>query len=263
MFSTLRSSLFRRTYSTTVFVNSEIAQPQYVSHLKPQTAYGEAKLRMLLIGAPGAGKGTQASRIQNQFNVLPISSGDLLRRNIVQETEVGRMAQTVMASGGLVSDDIMIELIDKELNELQMHAPTQNWLLDGFPRSVSQAQALDSTLLKNERSLNLVINLHVPEEVILQRIMDRWVHIPSGRVYNLTYNPPQRAGHDDITGEELSKRPDDDPDVFQSRLRKYREITEPLLEYYDRKGVLATMSGRTSDEIYPKISQELNKWIEQ
>ncbi|ORX90992.1 adenylate kinase [Basidiobolus meristosporus CBS 931.73] len=218
---------------------------------------------MLLIGAPGAGKGTQASRIQNQFNILPISSGDLLRKNIVQGTEVGRVAQTVMASGGLVSDDIMVDLIENELNELHIHAPAQNWLLDGFPRSVSQAQALDSMLQKKNRRLNLVINLHVPEEVILQRIIDRWVHIPSGRVYNLSYNPPQRAGYDDITGEKLTKRPDDNPEIFQSRLKKYREATEPLLDYYDSQGVLATMSGRTSDEIYPKISQELNKWIQQ
>ncbi|CAG8568198.1 8264_t:CDS:2, partial [Racocetra fulgida] len=117
------------------------------------------------------------------------------------------------------------------------------------------AVALDDRLAMTNRSLNLVINLNVPEEVILQRIMDRWVHVPSGRVYNLSYNPPKINGIDDITGEKLTKRSDDNP----IRLQKHRALTEPLLEYYTKRNILITFYGRTSDEIYPQIERELIK----
>ncbi|CAG8672391.1 14957_t:CDS:10, partial [Dentiscutata erythropus] len=209
-------------------------------------------MRLLLLGSPGSGKGTQSSRIQKKFNVSVISSGDILRQNIARGTKIGKIAAREIERGAYVSDDIMIELITKELQNKQ-----QNWLLDGFPRTINQAIALDDRMAMTDRSLNLVINLNVPEEVILQRIMDRWVHVPSGRVYNLSYNPPKINGLDDITGEKLTKRSDDNPETFKIRLQKHRSLTEPLLEYYAKRNILITFHGRTSDEIYPQIEREL------
>lgn len=127
--------------------------------------------------------------------------------------------------------------------------------MDGFPRTISQAEALDATLNKLMQPLNLVINLQVPEDVILQRIMDRWVHIPSGRVYNLSYNPPRVPGLDDVTGEPLSKRPDDTPEVFKVRLDQHHAMATPLLDHYH--DVVVNVKGNTSDEIYPQIESEI------
>ncbi|KAI9287778.1 adenylate kinase-domain-containing protein [Umbelopsis sp. AD052] len=208
-------------------------------------------LRLLLIGSPGSGKGTQSERIQKNFSVSHISSGDSLRKNIAQKSDIGLRAATAMAKGNLVSDDLMTLLIKSELDQVN----NANWLLDGFPRTIEQARILDSMLLKNMQPLNLVINLVVPEEVILGRIIDRWVHIPSGRVYNLSYNPPKVAGHDDVTGEPLSKRPDDNADTFKVRIQNHHTLTAPLLKHYEN--VMITLKGNTSDEIYPQIEREL------
>jgi adenylate kinase len=158
-----------------------------------------------------------------------------------------------MECGAYVPDDIMNKLITENLQEFKR----QDWLLDGFPRTTKQAKSLDENLDLSGQPLNLVINLHVPEEVILQRIMDRWVHVPSGRVYNLSYNPPKIPGLDDITGEKLTKRVDDNTETFKMRLQKYHSLTEPLLEYYSKRNLLVTFAGRTSDEIYPQIETEL------
>ncbi|KAG0246336.1 hypothetical protein BGX31_002947 [Mortierella sp. GBA43] len=211
-------------------------------------------LRLLLIGSPGAGKGTQSVRIQDNFDVSTISSGDLLRKNIALGTDIGKRAATEMKGGSLVSDEVMVKLIDTELVKI---GPEQSWLLDGFPRTMTQAMTLDESLDKASQPLNLVIHLDVPEEVILQRIMDRWVHIPSGRVYNMTYNPPKRAGLDDVTGEPLERRPDDNPETFKVRLQKHHELTEPLLDYYKQRDILVSLAGKTSDEIYPQIRELL------
>ncbi|GAA5812207.1 hypothetical protein MFLAVUS_005657 [Mucor flavus] len=208
-------------------------------------------LRLLLIGCPGSGKGTQSSRLEKNFGVSHLSSGDLLRRNITDQTPLGQQARQYVADGKLVPDNLLISLIDTEL--LQVGNP--NWLLDGFPRTIKQAQALDNSLNKIMQPLNLVINLQVPEDVILQRIMDRWIHIPSGRVYNLSYNPPLVAGLDDITGEPLSKRPDDTPEVFKVRLEQHHAMASPLLDHY--RNVVVNVRGNTSDEIYPQIESEI------
>ncbi|KAF9143145.1 hypothetical protein BG015_000529 [Linnemannia schmuckeri] len=232
-----------KAYSRSLFSSSSTLR---MAHM----VEGCPPLRLLLIGSPGAGKGTQSGRIQNNFEVSTISSGDLLRKNIAQGTEIGKRAAKEMKNGAFVSDEVMVKLIDSELGKL---GAEQGWLLDGFPRTMTQAQTLDHTLESLNQPLNLVIHLNVPEEVILQRIMDRWVHIPSGRVYNMTYNPPKRAGVDDVTGEPLERRPDDNPETFKIRLQKHHELTEPLLDYYKNKNILVSLAGNTSDEIYPQI----------
>ncbi|KAI9295687.1 adenylate kinase [Neoconidiobolus thromboides FSU 785] len=208
-------------------------------------------LRMLLIGAPGSGKGTQSTRIHQEFGLKTISSGDVLRKHVNEGTHYGKLAKDIISQGALVPDDIMISILKSELTQLI----DQSWLLDGFPRNVSQAQALDGQLSNDNTEVNLVVHLDVPEEIILNRIIDRWVHIPSGRVYNLSYNPPKVAGYDDITGEKLVKREDDNPITFKKRLDQFKQLTNPLLEYYDKRNVLLSFKGETSDIIYPQIQK--------
>ncbi|CAO3676269.1 unnamed protein product [Umbelopsis vinacea] len=241
---------FRR-FNALLNFSRQLHTQKHAVHVAECPSNAAQPLRLLLVGSPGSGKGTQSERIQKNFSVSHISSGDSLRKNIAHKTTIGLAASAAMAKGNLVSDDLMTLLIKSELDRVN----SENWLLDGFPRTIEQARILDKMLIKNMQPLNLVINLVVPEEVILGRIMDRWVHIPSGRVYNLSYNPPKIAGHDDVTGEPLSKRQDDNPDTFKVRIQKYQTLTAPLLDHY--KDVMVTLKGNTSDEIYPQIEREL------
>ncbi|KAJ2492630.1 Adenylate kinase 2 [Coemansia sp. RSA 2050] len=230
--------------------NDESSNAQFMAQRQLQSRpHSGTPVRMLILGAPGAGKGTQSSRIREHFGIATISSGDVLRRNIAQGTDAGLLAQRAVANGELVTDELVVELIRNELATL----PQSNWLLDGFPRNIAQAQALDAMLESTNQRLNAVVNLVVPEDVILHRIVERYVHVPSGRVYNLTYNPPKVAGRDDITGEPLEHRPDDNPESFRRRLLQYHEVTEPLLDYYRRTGILTSFAGTTSDVIFPMI----------
>ncbi|KAJ2612599.1 Adenylate kinase 2 [Coemansia sp. RSA 1365] len=170
----------------------------------------------------------------------------------------GRRAQAAVASGSLVSDEIIVDLIHAELNNIA----GRSWLLDGFPRNIMQAQALDSMLEAVGQPLNAVVNLDVPEGVILQRIIERYVHVSSGRVYNLSYNPPKVSGIDDVTGEPLEHRPDDNPESFKRRLEQYHAVTQPLLNYYHSMGVLTSFSGSTSDIIFPQFYAFLDQRFE-
>ncbi|KAF8509261.1 adenylate kinase-domain-containing protein [Gautieria morchelliformis] len=210
---------------------------------------------MLMFGKPGSGKGTLSARLTQKYNISFLSTGDLLRQEIAKKSEVGRTAEEIVAHGGFLPDDIMIRVITGKLDLLN----DEHWILDGFPRTLGQAELLDSHLRNNESPLSLIVNLDVPDEVILSRIADRWVHLPSGRVYNLGYNRPRVDGRDDVTGEPLSKRPDDNPEIFARRLKKFYDSTSPLISYYASGASpltnLVTLSGTTSDEIWPKLEQ--------
>lgn len=157
----------------------------------------------------------------------------------------------------MLPDDSIVSLIKEELNSRNFLNVTSSWLLDGFPRTSAQAQTLEKTLTAHDAGLNLVVELDVPEEVILDRIENRWVHVPSGRVYNLTFNPPKVPGKDDVTGEPLSKRPDDNPVTFKERIDTYKNLTLPLLEFYDKSGIVRSVKGETSDIIYPQLKDLL------
>ncbi|AQZ12887.1 ADK2 (YER170W) [Zygosaccharomyces parabailii] len=211
-------------------------------------------LRLLLLGAPGSGKGTQTSRLLKRFPQLhSISSGDMLRQEIKNESELGKLASSYIAQGKLVPDDLITKLVVTNLLQLGWLKPSATWLLDGFPRTCTQAEILDQDLYEHSAPLNMVVELDVPESVILERIENRYVHIPSGRVYNLQYNPPKVPGKDDITGEPLTKRSDDTAEVFSNRLKQYRETVGPLKEHYQKQGILSKVSGETSDIIFPKL----------
>jgi len=264
--------------------------------------------RVILVGAPGVGKGTQSERLLQRFPQLSsISSGDLLRHNVKQRTPLGIKVESTMKAGGLVPDDMILRLISNELTQRgwissghpagnimtlassavssteptgassfqdaaemaaflssPAHAhgaaygpprvnddPSASFLLDGFPRTAAQAGRLDDIV-----PINLAVSIKTPLEVIMQRIGGRWVHEPSGRVYNTTFNKPKVDGKDDVTGEPLTRRADDDPETWKARLKNFKETSQTLLEHYDKLGVLWTVNGNSSDEISPQLFAE-------
>ena len=209
-------------------------------------------IRTVIMGPPGAGKGTISSRLVRVFDLKHLSSGDLLRWHINQGTTLGVEAKQSIEEGKLVSDHTMQELILSELAQLTK----RGWLLDGFPRTLPQVAAL-----LEQELVHAVINLNVPFETIIDRVKGRWIHPDSGRVYNEGYNPPKQVGLDDITGERLVQRPDDHPDAVQERLRQYEQQTKPVMDYFRGKGLLVTFTGTESDKLWPQVKDYVEQYI--
>lgn len=182
-------------------------------------------MKVILLGAPGAGKGTQAQLIMDKFGIPQISTGDMLRAAVKAGTPLGLQAKDIMASGGLVSDDLIIALVKERIK-----APdcAKGFLFDGFPRTIPQAQAL----LDADIKIDHVIEIDVDDEEIVSRLAGRRVHEPSGRVYHIEHQPPKEDGVDDITGEPLIQREDDREDTVRKRLSVYHEQTKPLVNFY-------------------------------
>ena len=255
----------------------------------------------------GSGKGTLSARLIDRFDgqIGSLSSSDILRRHIAQQTPLGKRAKALMDKGTLLDDATMSELVTSELagrgwvpsaavgsspvggrhslsdplnlpipgtrsfsstsaaaatSDAGLHTMTQHsWLLDGFPRTLSQATYLDAFLQPRHAPLNMVINICVPPSTILSRITSRLIHPASGRVYNLEYNPPRIPGKDDVTGEPLIRRTDDEEEVWRGRVERYEEEVGPLEAWAEKKGLVWKVTGETSDEIYPKIEAEVLK----
>lgn len=205
-------------------------------------------VRALIMGPPGSGKGTVSERIVNTFKVTHLSSGDVLRSQIKEGTEVGLKAKAIVEKGGLVPDETMVELIMNKMKELA----GGSWLLDGFPRTVTQAEKLGE-----RQQLDVVINLDVPFETIIDRISKRWIHPASGKTYNLDFNPPTVPGKDDDTGEDLVQRDDDKPETVRQRLKQYEDMTKPLIDFYLKQGTLKSFSGTETNVIWPKVKDYL------
>jgi adenylate kinase len=184
-------------------------------------------MRLILLGAPGAGKGTQAGFICQRFGIPQISTGDMLRAAVKAGTPLGVAAKKVMDAGGLVSDDIIIGLVKERIT---MPDCANGFLFDGFPRTIPQADAMKAAGVK----LDLVLEIDVPDAAIIERMSGRLFHIASGRSYHLKFNPPKRAGHDDVTGEPLIQRDDDKEETVRKRLAVYQSQTRPLVDYYAR-----------------------------
>ncbi|WP_100656754.1 adenylate kinase [Alteromonas flava] len=182
-------------------------------------------MRIILLGAPGAGKGTQAQFLMGRYNIPQISTGDMLRAAIKAGTELGLAAKKVMDAGQLVSDDIIIGLVKERVAQPDC---ANGFLLDGFPRTIPQADAMEAGGIVVDH----VIEFDVPDDVIVDRMSGRRVHPASGRVYHVDYNPPKVAGKDDVTGEELIIRDDDKEDTVRKRLGVYHEQTKPLVDFY-------------------------------
>ena len=182
-------------------------------------------MRLILLGAPGAGKGTQASFICQKHGIPQISPGDMLRAAVKAGTPLGVAAKKVMDAGGLVSDDIIIGLVKERITQPDC---AQGFLFDGFPRTIPQAEAMKSAGVK----LDVVLEIDVPDQAIIERMSGRRVHVASGRTYHVKFNPPKVAGRDDVTGEELIQRDDDREDTVRKRLDVYQSQTRPLVDYY-------------------------------
>ena len=184
-------------------------------------------MRLILLGPPGAGKGTQARFICEAFGIPQISTGDMLRSAVKEGTPLGQEAKRVMDAGALVSDDIIVTLVIDRLREPDCR---QGYLFDGFPRTIPQADALRSARI----ALDYVLEIDVPDAAIVERMSGRRVHLASGRTYHVKYNPPKLPDRDDVTGEPLIQRDDDREETVRKRLAVYHEQTEPLIAYYER-----------------------------
>lgn len=182
-------------------------------------------MRLILLGAPGAGKGTQANLIKEKFDIPQISTGDMLRAAVKADSPLGRAAKKIMDTGGLVSDDIIINLVKERIKEGDC---ANGFLLDGFPRTIPQAQAIKDAGIE----IDFVVEIEVPDSDIIQRMDGRLVHPASGRTYHITFNPPKVSNKDDVTGEHLIQRQDDRAETVKKRLEVYHEQTKPLVEYY-------------------------------
>lgn len=199
-------------------------------------------MRLILLGAPGAGKGTQANFIKEKFNIPQISTGDMLRAAIKEGTALGLAAKAVMDAGNLVSDDIIIGLVK---DRLQAADCANGYLFDGFPRTIAQADAMKEAGV----AIDYVLEIAVPDEAVVERISGRRVHLTSGRTYHVKFNPPKVEGKDDATGEDLVQRDDDKEETVKKRLQVYHDQTEVLLGYYNNWA----QSGQPGAPQYRKI----------
>ena len=182
-------------------------------------------MRLILLGGPGAGKGTQANYIKEKYGIPQISTGDMLRAHVKAGTELGVAAKKIMDAGGLVSDDIIIGMVKERLTQDDCKA---GYLFDGFPRTIPQAEAMKAAGVP----IDAVVEIDVPDEEIIKRMSGRRVHVASGRTYHVVFNPPKVAGKDDVTGEDLIQRDDDKEETVKKRLDIYHAQTEPLVKFY-------------------------------
>ena len=197
-------------------------------------------MRIILLGAPGAGKGTQAQFLMAKFGIPQISTGDMLRAAIKAGTDLGKQAKSVMDAGQLVSDELIIGLVKERITQDDCKA---GFLLDGFPRTIPQADAMKESNI----SVDHVLEFDVPDEVIVERMAGRRVHSGSGRVYHLVYNPPKVVGKDDVTGDDLNIRPDDEEATVRKRLAIYHKQTKPLVDFYQAEAKSGHCSYLTVD----------------
>jgi adenylate kinase len=204
-------------------------------------------MRLILLGAPGAGKGTQAQFICEKFAIPQISTGDMLRAAVKAGTELGVAAKKIMDAGGLVSDDIIIGLVKDRLTQADC---SKGYLFDGFPRTIPQAQAMKDAGVP----IDYVLEIDVPFDAIIDRMSGRRVHPASGRTYHIKFNPPKVAGKDDVTGDDLIQREDDKEETVRKRLQVYDDQTRPLIEYYSSWANQANTSDKVKAPAYRKVS---------
>jgi adenylate kinase len=204
-------------------------------------------MRLILLGAPGAGKGTQAQFICEKFSIPQISTGDMLRAAVKAGTELGIAAKKIMDGGGLVSDDIIIGLVKDRLTQPDCN---KGYLFDGFPRTIPQAQAMRDAGVP----IDYVLEINVPFDAIIDRMSGRRVHSASGRTYHVTFNPPKVEGKDDVTGEALIQRDDDKEETVRKRLQIYNDQTRPLVEYYSSWANQTNTADKVKAPAYRKVS---------
>lgn len=208
-------------------------------------------MKIIMLGAPGAGKGTQAKKIAGKYNIPHISTGDIFRANIKNGTELGKKAKTYMDQGLLVPDELVVDLVVDRVNQEDC---ANGYVLDGFPRTIPQAEALTEALKKLGQKMDYAIDVNVPDENIVNRMSGRRACVGCGATYHMVYAPTKQEGICDTCGGELILRDDDKPETVQKRLNVYHEQTQPLIDYYTREGILRTVDGTIDiDEVFRQI----------
>lgn len=203
-------------------------------------------MKIIMLGAPGAGKGTQAKKIAEKYQIPHISTGDIFRSNMKEGTELGMKAKAYMDQGGLVPDELTIGML---MDRIGKEDCKNGYVLDGFPRTIPQAESLKSALSGKGQKVDFAVNVDVPDENIINRMSGRRACVSCGATYHIVYNPPKTEDVCDVCGQKLILRDDDKPETVKKRLAVYHEQTQPLIEYYEKEGVLANVDG----------TQDLNK----
>jgi adenylate kinase len=213
-------------------------------------------MKIILLGPPGAGKGTQATFIANSYGIPQISTGDMLRENVKKKSSLGIEAQGYMNKGNLVPDQLILDMMK---NRLQEEDCVSGYILDGFPRTIPQADGLDVLLNSIDHLLNAVVVIQVPDDVIVNRMGGRRVHLDSGRVYHVEYNPPKKEGIDDVSGEPLIIREDDKEATVRKRLSVYHDMTKPLIDFYASKNLNIKING---NQLIESVQEEIKNALD-
>jgi adenylate kinase len=226
-----------------------------VTQSKPEPA--ARPFGLLLFGYNGSGKGTQAENIKKEYGFCHISTGDALREEVAAQTPLGKEVSQIMAAGKLVADDIVIEIVKRNVTK---PACNKGFILDGFPRTDAQAKMLDNVFNDVKRKVDLLAYFDLPIAVAKDRCANRWVHAPSGRVYNLKSNPPKKHGVDDVSGESLTQRADDKPEKVETRLKVFQAETLPVLSYYRSKGVVVDLdAAQPQQDVWKSLDATIKK----
>lgn len=208
-------------------------------------------MKIIMLGAPGAGKGTQAKRIAEKYNIPHISTGDIFRANIKNGTELGKKAKTYMDQGALVPDELVVDLV---VDRVAQDDAKNGYVLDGFPRTIPQAEALDAALAKMNDKVDYAIDVDVPDENIINRMSGRRACVSCGGTYHVVFNPTKVENVCDACGGELVLRDDDKPETVKKRLTVYHDQTQPLIDYYGKKKILKSVDGtKDMDEVFQEI----------
>ena len=214
-------------------------------------------MKIIMLGAPGAGKGSQASRIAKEYQLPHISTGDIFRANLKEETELGKRAKSFMDKGELVPDDITIAML---LDRIHKEDCKNGYILDGFPRTIPQAEALKEALAKKDEKIDLALDVEASDELIIKRMAGRRTCPTCGAIYHIVTLPPKTDGICDRCGADLIQRKDDNEETVKNRLKIYHEVTEPLISYYKKEGILEEIDGAEElDKVFEKVKRIIHK----